>query len=39
LERMRSAEAVISSTEMIIYELMRSSSSPAFKEMLPHLKG
>jgi nicotinamidase-related amidase len=39
LERLRSAGAVISSTEMMIYELMRSSSSPAFKEMLPHLKG
>lgn len=39
LERMRSAGAVISSTEMMVYELMRSSSSPAFKEMLPHLKG
>src|SRR5271165_5339875 len=39
LERMRSAGAVISSTEMMIYELMRSSASPAFKEMLPHLKG
>jgi nicotinamidase-related amidase len=39
LERMRSAGAVISSTEMMIYELMRSSFSPAFKEMLPHLKG
>jgi nicotinamidase-related amidase len=39
LERMRSAGAVISSTEMMIYELMRSSSSPAFKEMLPYLKG
>jgi nicotinamidase-related amidase len=39
LERMRAAGAVISSTEMIIYELMRSSSSPAFKELLPHLKG
>ncbi len=39
LERMRAAGAVISSTEMIIYELMRSSSSPAFKEMLPYLKG
>jgi nicotinamidase-related amidase len=39
LDRMRAAGAVISSTEMIIYELMRSSSSPAFKEMLPHLKG
>jgi nicotinamidase-related amidase len=39
LERMRAAGAVISSTEMMIYELMRSSSSPAFKELLPHLKG
>ena len=39
LERMRSAGAVISSTEMMIYELMRASSSPAFKEMLPLLKG
>src|SRR5216684_5340171 len=39
LERMRAAGAVISSAEMMIYELMRSSSSPAFKEMLPHLKG
>ena len=39
LERMRAAGAVISSTEMMIYELMRSSSSSAFKQMLPHLKG
>jgi nicotinamidase-related amidase len=39
LERMRVAGAVISSTEMMIYELMRSSSSPAFKELLPHLNG
>ena len=38
LDRMRDAGAVISSTEMMIYELMRSSSSPAFKEMLPYLK-
>ncbi len=38
LERMRAAGAVISTTEMMIYELMRSSSSPAFKEMLPYLK-
>lgn len=38
LERMRAAGAVISSTEMMIYELMRSSASPAFKQMLPHLK-
>ena len=39
LDRMRAAGAVISSAEMMIYELMRSSSSPAFKELLPHLKG
>lgn len=39
LERMRAAGAVISSTEMMIYELMPSSSSTAFKELLPHLKG
>lgn len=39
LERMRAAGAVISSTEMIIYELLRSSGAPAFKEMLPYLKG
>jgi len=38
LDRMRAAGAVISSTEMIIYELMRSSASPAFKELLPYLK-
>lgn len=39
LDRMRSAGAIISSTEMMIYELMRASSSAAFKELLPHLKG
>jgi nicotinamidase-related amidase len=39
LDRMRAAGAVISSTEMMIYELMRASSSPAFKELLPFLKG
>jgi nicotinamidase-related amidase len=38
LERMRAAGAVISSTEMMIYELLRSSGAPAFKEMLPYLK-
>src|SRR5437016_11815279 len=38
LERMRSAGAVISSTEMIIYEALRSSDTSAFKDMLPHLK-
>jgi len=39
LERMRAAGAILSSTEMIIYELMRSSSSVAFRELLPYLKG
>ena len=39
LERMRAAGVVISSTEMMIYELLRSSGAPAFKEMLPYLKG
>jgi nicotinamidase-related amidase len=39
LDRMRAAGAVISSTEMMIYELMRSSGSLAFKELLPFLKG
>jgi nicotinamidase-related amidase len=38
LERMRAAGAIISSTEMMIYELLQSSGSPAFKEMLQHLK-
>ncbi|PYX88381.1 MAG: hypothetical protein DMG68_08655 [Acidobacteria bacterium] len=39
LERMRSAGAIISSAETILYELLRSSDSPAFKELLPYLKG
>jgi nicotinamidase-related amidase len=39
LDRMRAAGAIISSTEMMIYELIRSSSSAAFKELLPYLKG
>lgn len=39
LERMRAAGAVISSTEMIIYELLRASGTDAFKQMLPYLKG
>ncbi|HEX4486035.1 MAG TPA: hydrolase [Terriglobales bacterium] len=38
LERMRAAGAVISSTEMIIYELLRASGTAAFKEMLKHLR-
>lgn len=39
LDRMRAAGAVISSTEMAVYELMRASGTPAFKELLPYLKG
>ena len=39
LDRMRAAGAIVSSTEMMIYELLRSSGAPAFREMLPHLKG
>jgi len=39
LDRMRAAGAVISSTETIIYELLGSSGTAAFKEMLPFLKG
>lgn len=38
LDRMRAAGAVISSTEMMIYELLRESGTAAFKEMLKHLK-
>ena len=38
LDRMRSAGAILSSAEMMLYELMRSSGAPAFKEILPFLK-
>jgi nicotinamidase-related amidase len=38
LERMREAGAIISSTEMIVYELLGGSGTPAFKKMLPFLK-
>lgn len=38
LNRMQAAGAVLSSTEMMIYELLGKSGSPAFKEMLKHLK-
>ena len=38
LERMRNAGAVISSTETILYELLRGSGGAAFKELLPYLK-
>jgi nicotinamidase-related amidase len=38
LERMKSAGAVISSTEMMMYELLRCSGTPQFKELLQYLK-
>jgi len=38
LERMQNAGAVVSSTEMMIYELMRKSGTPAFKELLKYIK-
>jgi len=38
IDRMRAAGAVISTTEMMIYELLRSSGTPQFKQMLPYLK-
>ena len=38
LERMKSAGAVISSTEMMMYELLRCSGTRAFKELLQYLK-
>jgi len=38
LERMREAGAVISSAEMMTYELLGKSGSPAFKEILQYLR-
>ncbi|HEX4603110.1 MAG TPA: hydrolase [Candidatus Angelobacter sp.] len=38
LGRMQAAGAVLSSTEMMIYELLGKSGTAAFKEMLKHLK-
>ena len=38
LRRMEAAGALITSTETAIYELLRGSSTPAFKEMLQYLK-
>jgi nicotinamidase-related amidase len=39
LDRMRAAGGILSSTEMMIYELLRSSGGAAFRELLPYLKG
>lgn len=38
LRRMEAAGAILSSTEMIIYELLRGSGTAEFKEMLKYLK-
>ena len=38
IDRMRAAGAVISTTEMMIYELLRCSGTQEFKQILPHLK-
>src|SRR6202162_2259795 len=38
LDRMRAAGAVISSTEMIMYELLCAANAAVFKELLPYLK-
>lgn len=38
IDRMRDAGAVISSTEMAIYELLRASGTMTFKQMLPYIK-
>ena len=38
LERMKEAGAVISSAEMMTYELLGKSGSPAFKEILQYLR-
>jgi nicotinamidase-related amidase len=38
LNRMQAAGAVLSSTEMMIYELLGKSGTPAFKEILKNLK-
>jgi nicotinamidase-related amidase len=38
LNRMQAAGAIVSSTEMMIYELLGKAGTPAFKEMLQHLK-
>lgn len=39
LERMRAAGAIISSAEMMMYELLKSSGAAGFKQLLPYLKG
>jgi len=38
LDRMRAGGALISSTEMVIYEALSSAGTPAFRDMLKYLK-
>jgi len=38
LDRMRAGGAMISSTEMVIYEALGSAGTPAFRDMLKYLK-
>jgi len=38
LERMKTAGVIISSTEMVIYEILKRSDSAQFKEILPDLR-
>jgi nicotinamidase-related amidase len=38
LDRMKAAGAVLSSTEMMMYELLRCSGTLQFKQLLPYLK-
>ena len=38
LERMRTAGVAVTSTEMVIYELLQRAGSSEFKAMLPHVK-
>lgn len=38
IERMRSSGVTITSTEMVIYELLRKAGTEEFKAMLPHVK-
>ena len=39
LDRMAAAGAVLLTAEAAVYELVRDSKSPAFREILPYLKG
>jgi nicotinamidase-related amidase len=38
LDRMQNSGCIISSTEMMIYELLRKSGTPQFKELLKYIK-